>query len=138
MEEGFVMDESREIAVPFRFDGDGGVAFVSSDFNVFTQRLRTIVMTAVGERVMLPEFGAHSNDYLFELNDPVALSELTALLGIAIRRWEPGVSLRSVRPIPADPTTGAATIEISYSVAPRDDVLSTVVSVGGSIQEVTS
>lgn len=131
-------DVSREIAVPFRFDGDGGVAYVSSDFAVFTQRLRSIIMTALGERAMLPTYGTPVNEYLFEVNDSLAAAELAGFIQRAITKWEPGVILRGVRPTSNDPQSGVLEFEVNFSVAPRDDVHSTLVSVGGSIQDVTS
>jgi hypothetical protein len=129
-------DVSKEIAVPFRFDADGTLAVVDNDAQLIEQRIKSIIMTRVGERIMLPTYGTPTTDYLFEIDDPIATTELAGFVERSIKQWEPSVHIKQVLATVSD--AGVMQINVSYSVSPREDVHSTIVSIGGSIQDVIS
>jgi uncharacterized protein len=72
-----------------------------------------IVNTAVGERLMLPEFGAGVNDYVFQPNSAATRAALTQAIREALVRWEPRIELDAVRvdEVPGEPSQVIAAVE---------------------------
>lgn len=74
----------RTIAIPFRFDTDGYVAVAEGRGNIIRQEILTLILTFLGERVMMPNYGSNLAAYVFEVNDPriieVALGEIKDLV----------------------------------------------------------
>jgi phage baseplate assembly protein W len=124
---------SREIAFPFHIGPDGGIAYVEDTYRTAFQHLIVTLLTTPGERVMVPGFGTPVRDYLFENVDDVVGVELSILVRDAISAWEPGIVLHEVNPRTTSWEEGVLELEILFSVPPRQDVLSTVVDVGGAI-----
>lgn len=71
-----VLMTDREIAVPFRLDGQGRVAVVSDPDRIARQHLRTYLMTRPGERLMRPAYGTNIKNFLFDNLDPLQMSLL--------------------------------------------------------------
>jgi phage baseplate assembly protein W len=125
---------SREIAFPFHIGSHGGIAYVEDVYKTHLQHIVVTVLTSPGERVMATGFGAPTYEYLFENLDEMDASELSLQVRNAIETWEPAVVLHDVKPIINLGYEGELRIEITFSVPPRQDVLSTVVDVGGAIE----
>jgi hypothetical protein len=73
----------KSISVPFRFDFDGTVAAVEGRNNILRQEMLTLILTYVGERVMMPEYGSHLNGYLWDNtlgDDALFIEELRDLV----------------------------------------------------------
>lgn len=124
---------SREIAFPFHIGHDGGVAFVSDPYRAAFQHIIVVLLTQPGERVMLPEFGAPTGEYLFENLDESLAAEVSLRISQALSRWEGGVKIHDVSPRLDSLSEGALIVEINFSVPPRQDVLSTTIDVGGAL-----
>lgn len=127
------LKQSREIAFPFRIGPDGGIAYVEDPYRTAFQHLYVTILTSPGERVMLPEFGAPTRSFLFESIDDLTSTELSTLIRDAARRWEPAVVVNAIRPVQEGADEGRLTLEIEFSVPPRDDVRTTVVDVTGAL-----
>lgn len=56
----------------------------------------TILLTELGERVSLPEFGSRIHELIFERNTRVFDVLMEEYVITAIRRWEPRVAIQSV------------------------------------------
>lgn len=124
---------SREIAFPFHIGPDGGIAYVEDTYRTYLQHIIVTLLTSPGERVMVPEFGTPTREYLFENIDELTGAELSVLVQGAIGRWEPSVVINSILPRMDHAADGRLLLEIEFSVPPQDEVRTTVVDVTGAL-----
>lgn len=96
------------------------------------QHLVQLILTRPGERVMLPQFGTEALNMLFGSVDAITGVQLATSLRQAIDLWEPGIKVHDLRPLYEEPNTLA--VSVKFSVPPSEEVLSTVVEVGGSVR----
>ena len=128
-----------EIAIPFRFDlCTGGVATLTSYAQIYAQHIKTIILTAYSERVMLPTYGSPVEGALFSPIVQASFGIIQSDIQQAIRNWEPAVDVYGVyvQSTPENPST--LDITVQYAVAPLNDVNTVTCSVGGGIQQVVS
>ena len=57
-------------SLPLIFDNNGPYNQLSKISEVVKQNLKMLVLTAPGERIMIPEYGVGIRNYLFELSTP--------------------------------------------------------------------
>jgi phage baseplate assembly protein W len=102
------------IAFPFRFSAStGGV--VTSYAEAHTQdRIKQILGTRTGERVIRREFGSNIHPKLFK-PQPQAEGELSAEIGEALSRWEKQVTFDRIN-FTSDPNTGVTSALIGYTI----------------------
>lgn len=124
---------SREIAFPFHIGQDGGIAFVEDPLRAAFQHVVVALLTSPGERVMLPTFGSTTQSYVFENLDEGTAVEIALMVQQALNAWVPEVRILDVAPAMDDVNDGALLLQITYSVPPREDPMTTVVDVGGAI-----
>ncbi len=91
----------RGLAFPLRVDARGGLATAAGEAHV-AQSIALVVLTAAGERVGLPRFGAGLDRFLMEPNSPGTHARMAEAIRAAITRDEPRVALEGVD-IAADP-----------------------------------
>ena len=88
-------DYGKHLSFPFRINPDGRTATIASREEHVRDELIQLVLTNLGERLFLPEFGGGARRLVFEnINEP-AQAMAKALLTEAIGRWlgqrlEPG------------------------------------------------
>lgn len=72
-----------------------------------------VLSTGLGERVMLPDFGASVHDYVFQTNTPATRTALADAIKNALTKWEPRIELENVRvdEVPAEPSQVLASID---------------------------
>jgi phage baseplate assembly protein W len=86
-------------SVPFALT-PGGAVSVDTDPNLqISKRIRTLVSTFPGERVMRNTYGIPLASLLFEPEDEAAQGLLEEWVTDAIATWEPGVVVRVVNPV---------------------------------------
>ena len=56
-----------------------------------------IIKTALGERIMRPNFGAGVDDFVFQSNSVINRSQLAIAIKGALLEWEPRIDLDEVR-----------------------------------------
>lgn len=105
----------RGISFPVRVGADGRVTWSTGDDNV-RESIRTILLTDLGERIMLPAFGAGLRDFLFEPNTAAAHRIMEDRIVQALRRWEPRITVRSVRVDEDDHDSQQANVTIFYEL----------------------
>ena len=64
-----------------------------------------VLKTSLGERVMLPSFGAGVDGFVFQPNSAATRAALVQSIRTALVRWEPRIELVAVR---VDPVPGEA------------------------------
>lgn len=90
------------------------VVMVSGEADI-RESLFILLCTALGERIMLPEYGCDIQGYVFQNVTPNWLTNLKTSIRQAIVSWEPRIDVVS---IDASATTsdGVVKIEIAYVV----------------------
>jgi phage baseplate assembly protein W len=80
---------------PILPDASGSLGYSSGDDNV-AQSLRVLLMTALGDRVMRPDFGTAAERLVFAPGSVRYLRLLETTVREAVRDWEPRVDLDDV------------------------------------------
>jgi phage baseplate assembly protein W len=100
---------------PIRPNPAGSLVYVGGDANV-EQSLAILLQTALGERVMRPDFGTEAPRLVFAPGSRQFLSLLETTVRDAIVKWEPRVDVERVD-AEADPVEPArVTVSIAYTV----------------------
>jgi phage baseplate assembly protein W len=76
---------------PIRVNAKGGISYSSGPDRI-QDAIWIILSTAVGERVMLEDFGAGVTDYVFQPNSDVVRAQLAAAVQSALAQWEPRIT----------------------------------------------
>ncbi len=106
---------------PILPDNRGGLGYVEEDANV-EQSLRLLLLTALGERVMRPDFGCKASRLVFAPGSTQYLSLLQTTVREALRDWEKRVEVQDVR-AEADPLEeNRVTVSIEYRVRGSDSL----------------
>jgi len=105
---------------PVRLTARGGIALTSGTDEV-DSALRMILSTALGERVMRPEFGCRIWDLLFHPLDANTIGQMEQAVRDAVSQWEPRVDLEGVRAVPDEDDVGLVHIEIAYRLQATND-----------------
>jgi uncharacterized protein len=94
----------RGLSFPLRFSADGRAELVEGE-DAVRRSLWLILSTALGERVMRPEFGCGLHDLVFAVADDETFGRIADAVQRAVVDWEPRVALDrvTVRPDPSDP-----------------------------------
>jgi phage baseplate assembly protein W len=93
---------------------DGRVRFARYEDDV-EQAIQIILLTARGERVMLPEFGAGLRDFVFEPNSAPVRARIAQTVRKALVDWEPRINLENVE-VTAGDENNVVLIHIDYVV----------------------
>lgn len=73
---------------PFAIDAGGGRAAEEQDYDAYVRQLiRQVLMTAPGERINRPDFGAGIRRMVFAPNNPAAASLTQTLVYQALSKW---------------------------------------------------
>jgi phage baseplate assembly protein W len=76
------------IKYPFAVDAGGGRAAEEADYEAYIRQLiRQVLMTAPGERINRPDFGAGIRRMVFAPNNPATASLTQTLIYQALSRW---------------------------------------------------
>lgn len=130
-----------EMDQPFGVDAQGRIAFTSDPGRVLRNRVRMIIGTELGERVMRPEYGTPLQSLLFEGDDDITASIIISDIEKALRTYEPGVIVQNVYLENDDALDGVVNVNVVYSAANSPfETLSIPVNTavlfrGGAIQE---
>jgi len=93
---------------------DGSLRFARHEDDI-EQAIQIILLTAQGERVMLPEFGAGLREFLFEPNSPSTRARMAETVRKALVDWEPRITLERVEVAPGE-DDNVVLIHVDYVV----------------------
>jgi phage baseplate assembly protein W len=110
----------RGIAFPMGVDRDGNIRLTRGTENLDAS-VRVILSTALGERLMRPQFGCRIWDLLFEPVNSNTLGLMSQAVSDAIRQWEPRVDVTEVECVPDASDSSLVHIRISYKVRDTND-----------------
>ena len=109
----------RHLSFPFRTGKDGRTAQVSSLEKHVRDELMQLILTNLGERVFLPEFGGGVRRLVFENVDPTTEGMTKAMLTQAISRWL-GHRI-TIEGLNVDIENETIEVEIKYRIAGAED-----------------
>ena len=116
----------RGFAFPFRIDArTGGVAITEGDAKL-KDNLKHLLLTRIGERVMLREYGGGVTQLLHENINDGLIAVARHQIGKSILRYEPRVLPQEVTVIPKD---GELYLRVSYIQADLPGLQTTVIPI---------
>ncbi len=98
------------ISFPPRLGPDGRLAWSSGPDNI-REGIQVTLLTARGERLMLPDFGGSLRTFLFEPNTTATRRLVQEDIEKALGAWEPRISVQSVD-VAADSNDSRAVIAL--------------------------
>lgn len=115
------------ISLPFRIDGYGRVGSTTDPSKIWADRVRSVIMTNVGERLMRPGFGSTVAEEVYDTLDEIP--ELTyAAVAQAFSDFLPRLQFNDVQVVSEDEQNGEISLEILYTLPDlvQDPVTQTV------------
>jgi len=103
------------LAFPVRLDARGNMALSEHEQNI-EESIRIILGTAVGERVMRPEFGCKIHDLVFHPNNSSTAALVSYYVREALVKWEPRIENVAVTAGPDPERENALQVNIEYRV----------------------
>lgn len=100
---------------PIAVDTTGAIALSAYEDDI-SEALRIILLTAKGERVMRPDFGASLHDFVFESMSATTIGRLQAAVTDALIKWEPRIQVLGVKVEPDPGEIGKLLVDIDYRV----------------------
>jgi len=105
----------RGFAFPLRIDGRGQVEMAASEQSI-ANAVRLILGTAIGERIMRPEFGCMIHDLVFHPVSAGTCAMVTMYAQDALIKWEPRIESVQVQTYPDPGAENTLLIQIQYRV----------------------
>jgi uncharacterized protein len=100
---------------PITVNAKGGINWSDGPQRI-SDAIWVIVKTSLGERVMLPTFGAGVNDYVFQSNSSSIRTQLVAAIKEALLKWEPRITLTQVTANPSPGEPSQVLVSIEYTI----------------------
>jgi phage baseplate assembly protein W len=100
---------------PLGTDAHGAIRMSTSEENI-AESIRIVLGTAIGERLMRPDFGCRMHDLVFHPNNANTCSMVTFYVRECLVKWEPRVEDVKVRCHPDPHDENVILIVISYKV----------------------
>jgi phage baseplate assembly protein W len=113
------------LAFPLRVTAHGRMATARAEAKI-EQAVWLVMATALGERVMRPDYGCGVHDMLFDPNTVAAQSRMADHVRRALTEQEPRIAVLdiAVDTSPADPS--AALIRVDYRIHENNSIASLV------------
>lgn len=130
--------------IPFGVAPDGGIAIETDPDRQIAQRVRGLIGTEPGQRVMNVRMGLSLASMLFEPGDDLIQAELIHDVTDLLAGYEPGVVVLSVLPVVNSIGDGLAGLEVDFTRTEHpstptrlaQSINTAIIEVGGSVSEV--
>jgi phage replication-related protein YjqB (UPF0714/DUF867 family)/phage baseplate assembly protein W len=128
-----------QMAVPFALAADGSLAVVQDEQMAVSDRVRALVGTLPGERVMRDSYGVPTTEALFAPDAATAGAEVQLMVLDAVTAFEPSAVVTSISPTIdmdlglVDVTVGVGRADVPEAEQPRYKTIS--VAIGGATTE---
>jgi uncharacterized protein len=109
------------IGFPMRINAYGALETASHDASV-SQAVELILGTALGERVMEPEFGCRIHDFLFHPVSANTCASITLAALDALHKWEHRIENLKIDSYPDPDAENSIMIDISYMIAQTNTI----------------
>jgi uncharacterized protein len=105
---------------PLEIDPQTGTLVSASGEEKIRAAVRTILSTALGERVMRPDFGSELHNQVFASINAATLGDLASSVRQALIAWEPRIKVQDVQVSEAQAAEGILSISVDYRVRSTD------------------
>jgi len=103
---------SISVVLPFQLDSTGAIQKTSNDDKALSDRVRALVSTVPGERLMRTDYGVPTPNALFDPNiADMVFAELKMMAVQAIRRWEPAAVVVDIQPVTSE-NSGSVALDV--------------------------
>jgi len=109
------------IAFPLRITNRGNLALSDAERSI-EESVRAIIGTAMGERVMRPDFGCRIHELIFHPNNQSTASLMSYYVQEALIKWEPRVKEVEVDANPSVTEDNVVQLRIQYRVISTNNV----------------
>lgn len=116
---------SRQISYPFTISTGGVVESATDPRKIWQDRVRAVVNTQVGDRVMRPGFGVNTLSAVLNYGTPAA-GELTQNLKNAFVTWLPSLDVTNID-VAMDAASAVLTVQVWFTL-PSGETTSTSVT----------
>lgn len=103
------------ISLPFRVDGYGRVAATDDARVIWAGRVRSVITTMVGERVMRPGFGCDVMSEVFDVAEETP-DLVEQDIRSAFSEWLPELTIEGVSLEFVDEMSGEVELSVEYSI----------------------
>jgi phage baseplate assembly protein W len=122
--------------VPFQLTPQGSIATTSDPNEIANNRVRCLIGTVPGDRVMQSTYGVNVPSYLYT-PDIIDETDLLAQdIGQALSKWEPSITITDVIPVTTRADVGISEVNVEFTLS-SDPALTPVqtatVLVGGTV-----
>lgn len=100
-----------------------GDVYKKTDAGAVKQAIKTLLLTAPGEKPFKPNFGAGLGSLLFELIDDDAEEEISDIIKITISNYEPRVLVQDVFVDPA-PDYNSIAVRVTFQIINTEEIVS--------------
>lgn len=104
----------KTISYPFSIDTRGKVAVSEDPRKIWQDRVRAVVNTQVGDRVMRPGFGSKTEESVMNLGTPAA-GELVQNIKAAFINWLPALGVQNIN-TSMDSSNAVLTVDIWFTL----------------------
>lgn len=126
---------TRTISYPFTIDTHGRVGSTTDPRKIWQDRVRAVVNTQVGDRVMRPGFGVNTEAAVMNYGTP-AQDELTVNLKNAFSNLLPALNVQEIKTA-MDSTNAVLTVEVWFTLPDRTLTSTSVTYSGGVVTSET-
>lgn len=112
------------ISLPFSIDSYGRVTKTTDQSKIWADKVRSVIGTAVKERVMRPTFGTDIPSAVFE-NQENSIGRIQEVVSTSFSEQLPQLTLEQVE-TSYDEYSGTLTVSITYAL-PNEEVVTTTV-----------
>lgn len=125
----------RMMVVPPAIDALGRFAFTTDPIQQMQDKVKMIVATKVGERIMRPRYGVDLAAYLFGFSDSAEDAMLQTDITNALGQWLPAVTVLDATSQTND--DGILTVKVNYTIPTTSStdptIYTAVIEVGGTV-----
>jgi phage baseplate assembly protein W len=117
--------------LPLQLNPEDGLALTKTLKEMIKQNLKMLILTAPGERLMIPEYGVGLRNFLFEQNADVTRAALSNAIRDQVRIYMPFVNLGEVIYDFSEVNPQILNLSVLYSVPNIVDVDSLDIEIDG-------
>lgn len=110
---------------PMKINANGGLDWSSGPDRI-KAAIWIILSTSLGERLMLPDFGAGIRDYVFESNSALIRAKLESAVTKSLTQWEPRIQVVSVQATQSPIQESQILVNISYQIRDTNELYNIV------------
>jgi uncharacterized protein len=92
-----------------------GAAMTQTAADEIEQSLTVLFTTQPGERILRPEYGCDLRRFLYRAIDSTTMTEIKDVIGMAILRWEPRITVNSISVDGRDYLDGRLLLGVDYT-----------------------